>query len=568
MVNVKKHLAQPLRKVLGITASELPLVLAFLVGLFLRLYQIALQIPADDEWHALHAVMTGRVPDIATHLGAADYCIPMALAFRIIYLCCGLSEIILRFPSLFFGIVFLLVGPFLARAWLGRTAGTALSWLLAVSPLLVFYSRYARPYMISAVLCFIAAFAFLEWWKGLERYWGLIYLVCAILAPYFHLSTLPFVLAPLVFGFGELVLFGPPQPGGWKKLTHLSMLVFAGLGLLIGPPLINDQTSWSEKVAHQEISLATLSGSAELFTGVSADWLIAGLLLLAFVGTILLIRRDRRLSFYLLVLLTSQIGANFLVGPVGSQVPIVFVRYSLACLPLILLFVAFSVSSFEDRVRQLVPIPIGASAIFLGALLLTMGPLKQIYYYPNNWTNHGLFQYCYSPENRKFHYRFITKPEFVSKFYYDLSAQPPGSLMLLEAPWYYAWHINPYPHFQRLHRQKMMIGFIDDPKRWDRAGEYPPGFSRMRFWSFVHLSQHKEIAGRGVDYVVLHRDLSSEVPNTAARIQVDMTRWIAEYRSVYGNPYFEDASIVVFKTDNRNRSVEVSEVAIGEHSRP
>jgi len=103
---------------------------------------------------------------------------------------------------------------------------------------------------------------------------------------------------------------------------------------------------------------------------------------------------------------------NVLAGSAGSQVPIVFVRYSLSCLPLILLLLASAVSGFEDGARRWVPIPHGTTAAFLGVLLLVIGPLPQIYYYPNNWTNHGLFQYCYNPENRKFHYRFITTPGF------------------------------------------------------------------------------------------------------------------------------------------------------------
>jgi len=45
-----------------------------------------------------------------------------------------------------------------------------------------------------------------------------------------------------------------------------------------------------------------------------------------------------------------------------------------------------------------------------------------------------------------------------------------------------------------------------------------------------------------------------------------MTLWIAEDRSVYGNPYFEDASIVVFKTADGNRSGEVSEISNGDRS--
>jgi hypothetical protein len=128
-------------------------------------------------------------------------------------------------------------------------------------------------------------------------------------------------------------------------------------------------------------------------------------------------------------------------------------------------------------------------------------------------------------------------------------------MKLLEAPWYYAWHNNPFPHYQKLHRQEMMIGFVDDPEQWNRAGEYPPGLDRMRFRSFLHVSQHDKLTERGVEYVVLHKNLAAEVPNAATREVVDMSGWIAEYRSRYGSPYFEDASIVVFEINSLQETV-------------
>ena len=83
------------------------MVLPVSLGTFLRIYQIGLQIPADDEWHALHTVMTNRIFAVATHLGMADHCIPLTLAFKATYFLYGLSETILRFPVLFAGITFL-----------------------------------------------------------------------------------------------------------------------------------------------------------------------------------------------------------------------------------------------------------------------------------------------------------------------------------------------------------------------------------------------------------------------------------------------------------------------------
>jgi hypothetical protein len=211
--------------------------------------------------------------------------------------------------------------------------------------------------------------------------------------------------------------------------------------------------------------------------------------------------------------------------------------------------VAIAVGNLERRAQKWVALPGGVLAILLGIALFSLGPLPHIYRYPNNWTNHGLFQYSYDLTDNVFHYRLITKPREIPEFYRDLGKHPSGSLKILEAPWYYEWHNNPFPHFQQLHRQQILIGFVDDPERWSRPGEYPPTLYRMRFSNFVHLSQHDEIIARGVNYAVLHKNLANEVLNRPNIEPVDMSSWIAAYESIYGEPCFEDSTIVAFKID-------------------
>ena len=540
-------LDQRLKNISRVLLSELPLVVAVAGGIFLRLYQITLQVVSDDEWHALHALMTGSFSSIATHFGLADYCIPLALAFKASYLVCGLSESIMRFPVLFCGIGFLLVAPWMVRVWMGREISIAFAWLIAVSPLLIYYSRYSRPYIISVFLCFAAIFAFFEWWKGVSEHGRVVYLICAILGPYFHLSTLSFVVAPLGYALIESLVFKQHGSRVKRELAQVSALVFVGLGLLLAPPLIFDKSGWSEKLANQQVRLDSMWGSAELLAGTAAGWLVLAVLLLAVAGSVTLFHRQRRFGAYLMFLIASQIGANVMIGPAGLQVPIVFVRYSLPCLPLILILAAVAVSGLEEHVRKWVMVPGGTLAVLLGITLFLLGPLPQIYRYPNNWTNHGLFQYCYDPAARAFHYRFITRPRNIPEFYRDLGKHPNGSRKILEAPWFYEWHNNPFPHFQQVHRQQMLIGFVDHSEKFRRAGEYPANLERMRFRNFVHLSQHDELVARGVDYVVLHKDLASEVLNGPNIIPVDMGGWISEYRSIYGEPCFEDSTIVAFQ---------------------
>ena len=96
------------------------LLAAFLVGTALRVWQLDIQILIDDEWHAVHRLLRASASDIATHLGYADYSIPLTLYYQGLHRTIGLSEWGMHVPPLLAGIGLLLVGPRLrARAFAG-----------------------------------------------------------------------------------------------------------------------------------------------------------------------------------------------------------------------------------------------------------------------------------------------------------------------------------------------------------------------------------------------------------------------------------------------------------------
>jgi len=68
------------------------LLVAFIAGVALRVWQIDIQIPVDDEWHAIHKLMRAGPLDIFTHVGYADYSIPLTLYYQWLYRTAGLSE--------------------------------------------------------------------------------------------------------------------------------------------------------------------------------------------------------------------------------------------------------------------------------------------------------------------------------------------------------------------------------------------------------------------------------------------------------------------------------------------
>ena len=136
---------------------------ALAVGIFLRAWQLRSQMLLDDEWHAVRMLIRADKAGIAGHFGLADYCIPLTLWYRWLYERAALSEWTMHLPLLVAGIALLVVAPWLLRRSLPPATNAAWLALLAVSPLLVYFSRTARPYALLA-LCGVVAFVALRNW--------------------------------------------------------------------------------------------------------------------------------------------------------------------------------------------------------------------------------------------------------------------------------------------------------------------------------------------------------------------------------------------------------------------
>ena len=160
--------------------DEWSFLLAVLAGTALRLDQIGIQIPLDDEWHALHAVERFGYAHVATHFGWTDYCIPLTLFDKLIADTVGLSELWLRLPVVVAGLVSLVLMPLVVRPWVGRETSSVFAWLLAVSPLHVYFTRYARPYSIALLLAFLAVIALPRATLAGGRGWRWVYAGAAV----------------------------------------------------------------------------------------------------------------------------------------------------------------------------------------------------------------------------------------------------------------------------------------------------------------------------------------------------------------------------------------------------
>lgn len=533
---------------LNILRGELFFLLAVVVGAWLRFYEIKEQILADDEWHALRAVLSRPLGNILSHFGHSDYCIPLAALYKLLYPLTGLSEMTVRIPVLLFGVASLILLPPMVRLIMGKETGTIFAWLLAVSPMHIYFSRYARPYAVSLFLIFMGFLAFYQWWATGRRRWAVLYGVCTVLGPYFHLTTLPAAAAPLLFFLGKSLLErkGTP-PVHAKAILYLGGAIALGWILLLGLPLARDFASLSTKAGEGEsINYVTLRIVAELWGGTAKAWVLGLEAACLLCGTVLLLRRKTSFLIYLLFLLCVQWLALLIISPHTIQHGITLARYGLVTLPLGLLLLAVPLASLESLLqRKATMLPVGLIGLGAAALLFILGPLPSLYGSPNNWTNHALYQYVYGMNGRLNYTVKNLAHRPIPEFYHALENEPKGSLRIVKAPWYYDWHHNPYPLYQFVHKQWMMIGFVDNGESFT-GNELPLSDPRLRFRNFIRMDDYEGLARRGVRYVSFHRDLRAELPDAADKKPRPVDGWIKKYRKRYGEPCYEDGIITVF----------------------
>ncbi|HZW74148.1 MAG TPA: hypothetical protein VFF43_11410, partial [Caldimonas sp.] len=218
---------------------------AIVAGAWLRWYQLGIQVLLDDEWHALHKLLVSNAADIATSFGYADHSIPLTLYYRFLWLHGGLSEWTIHFPMLVCGIALLALAPLALRRETSLAVRAAWVALLAISPLLVYHSRTARPYALTALLVPLAIVAFRRWWQAdrAATRWAAAYVAATVLSGWLHATTLAFTLLPFAYhAVRSLVLARGGDRSGigraWRRLAALAVCTALALALVLAPPLL------------------------------------------------------------------------------------------------------------------------------------------------------------------------------------------------------------------------------------------------------------------------------------------------------------------------------------------
>lgn len=511
-----------------------------LLAVALRLYGIRSQVLVDDEWHLVHKLRDGAgLASLIGDFGADDHSIGLSLVVWSIGRATALDELLFRLPSLVAGLLLVAVVPAALARRLGRSTAIVLAWLLAVAPFLCFTSRLARPYAVTTLLAPVAALAFARWFERGERRAAATYVATAALAPLFHLPALPAVLAPCALPIAARDLRRRPEAPTLRDVVRLVLVTVCIVGLVLALPALESGRTVLARLSSDRPGLATLPLLLELLTGTRHPLVIAVVTAAGVVGMVAIGRRDPLFLRLVAVTIAVQALAIYASGPAQSHVPIVTARYLAVVLPFLWTLPAAGLVAAAARLGIDRPQLLGGAAALV---LLVQGPLRWTYGAPNDFTNHVSYQADYTPG--RYFERF--RPHAISEFYRELAARPPASVTIVEAPWYFYFH--PFAYTQRVHRQHVLIGFVDDRPAAVRSGEVARDDPTIRLRNAVHLDDRAALKERHVDFVILHRNLLEEIewPHGVTERPIDVSAQEERCRAWFGAPVFADDALLVF----------------------
>jgi hypothetical protein len=523
---------------------------AFALGVWLRLDQFTTQVLIDDEWHAVHQLLRLAPSRMWLDFGHADYSIPLGLLYALESRAIGLSETAMRWPMLVAGVATLVLFPRYVAPRLGRAVAAVFALLLALSPLLVIYSRMARPYAITLLLAWSAHAAFHRFDAGPHDRFaaGAAFAIAASLAAWLHPIVAPFVLAPFLWAGFDL-LRGPRELRGprLRRLFALALAAGVPMAALLLPPLLAHPESLAAKAFTDRPGLDTIVGVWYEWLGTPSTFAVVVCCALAAVGA-------REVWRALPAARTGVLGGALTLaavesaGAAWSHNPLTLARYLLPLAPLLLLsaatgavFVARRIAAPAQRARNAAAILV---ALAPAAALAIDTPLVDLERYPNAQTLHLVYHVDFRPERNPYLPYMAKIP--LSPFWARLAREPRGSLRIAAAPFYFESYDWDAPRWESTSGQTVIPGFLTGLCVAARPGEVPrsPAF---RFANAVHLADAAELAAHRIDWVVWQKPFVQTGRGHPEAIGRDTAHCEAALRARFGAPAYEDDVLVAFR---------------------
>jgi hypothetical protein len=538
-------------------AAFLFIIAAIGVGLWLRLDQFAAQLLLEDEWHAVYRVVHDAPAAIFLDFAHSDSSIPLTLLYALESRSFGLSELGMRLPLLLAGAATLILFPWYVARHVGRAEALAFAALLAISPLLYFFSRTARPYALTLLLAGIAHVAFRRFFEAQAPRTADAagYALSATLAAWLHPVVVPFVVAPFVPAAWQCARRGAgvERRRGMARLAVLALAAALPMAALLLPPLVAHPESLRLKSGVDLPHADTLIGVWYLWfgTGATAAVLICGAL--ALLGVPAVWRRLPEARSAAAGVMLSAL-AVVIARPAWIHNPLTFARYLLPVLPLLLLATACGAVRAGRALRAALLLrdsgasiagALGVLAAALPVLLLALtSPLGPLLRYPNANSVHAVYEFDFRPEHNPVLRLMDGIP--LSPWWASLREQPPGSLAIAVAPFpteSVGWDA---PRWQRLSRQRIEHGFLTPLCANPRPTEVPDD-GRFRFRNAVHLDNDAELARHRIDFVVWQKPYRYLAHGFDVAVGADVAACDPALRARFGTPAYEDEWLVVYR---------------------
>jgi hypothetical protein len=559
---------------------------AFVVGAFLRLHALSSQILLDDEWHSLNEVIGKSWLEVLTRFNPQDNSSPLLNLYDwVLYHSFGWSEFTVHLPVMAGGLLSLILLPL----WVGKFFGVRVSLIftgfLAISPFLIFYSRYARTYGWVALLCYSALFLS-HWWlsTGKLRY-ALGFVLAGALAIYAHLFATVTVGVPFVTAaaFKVIERLHPAASARPPIVVSLKSMMLAGSALVILlTPLLWSLLLQFVRLPWQGGSL-TWNGiltAATLASGTTNIFLNLAVFSLGLGGLILLFKREPLLGWLFLATLAAYLAALLASRPAYLNEGATLLRYMIVMVPILLTTAALAIDCLVTWVQTFKPfprlLPVLGVAGFLGCLYAT-GPLPSLQALPNNFMNHSAFQKNYRHHTWKSsriepHYPgFVVQSDQIPPFYRWLRGQS-DIKTIIEYPFDTCDYNNVFYYYQHFHQKRVLAGYCINPALLGGTVMTPPdskgtAFSIGRLSADEILSQVPDPAqlkfrnmvdvedttavSRHADVIVLHKYIMAlkimpEGLDTIPVFYHAAEHFAAQFNITLGPPVYEDEQIICF----------------------
>lgn len=528
------------------------------VGVWLRVDQLPSQLLLEDEWHAVYRVVHESAAQIFHDFGHSDSSIPLTLLYALEARTIGVSEIGMRLPLVAAGIVTLILFPWYVARRIGRAEALVFAALLAISPLLYFFSRTARPYALTLLLAWLALVAFRRSFEAQQPRIGdtLAYAAFSTLAAWLHPVIGPFVVAPfLPAAWRCMRAHGDERRQSAGRLALLAIAAAVPMAVLLLPPLIAHPDSLRLKSGADLPGFDTLIGAWYLWLGSGATAAVLLATGFGLPGMPVVWRRVPEAPAALAGIALTLL-AILLTRPAWIHNPLTFARYLLPALPLLLLATACGAVSAARVVRDRLAAG-GASAIASNALatataalpllaLAATTPLRPVLASPNASSTHAVYAFDFRAERNPVARIMDGIP--LSPWWASLGNRPPGSLAIAVAPFptdSAGWDA---PRWQLLSRQRILHGFLV-PLCADPRPTEVPADERFRFRNAVHVGDRVELASHHVDFVAWQKPYHYDAHGLSADVAGDVAHCGPVLRAHFGAPAYEDEWLAVYRVD-------------------